>query len=195
MESFGSNSTEKSEMGSESGLEVKPSSGSSNANDVTQIRELTINDFLPKPTVANKTIKELNDFFNSPQIKQELHWFTHRDTLERAFERDDRELFHIRPQNCIAAASMVWCESRVLEEQQAQIRLIATRPDYRGHGLARMLVDECISFAQFQNQTEMIADVAQEGPATQFWKECNFGVKTIYETDGGRSMLRMSREI
>lgn len=195
MDSFGFDSTGKSKLESGSELGVKHPSEDSGTADVTKFRDLTIGDFLPKPTVSNTMVKDLNDFFNSSQIKQELHWFTHRDTLKRAFERDDRELFYIQPQNHIAAASMVWCESRVLETEQAQIRLIATRSGCRGHGFARMIVDACVSFAQFRDQTEMIADVAQEAPATRFWEACGFEIKTTYETDGGRAMLRMSREI
>lgn len=197
MGSFGGDSAGDSDMNSTSELEVRQSAENSHSHSTnsTTFRDLMIGDFLPQPTVETTTIEELNEFFNSSQIKQELHWFTHRDTLDRAFERDDRELFYIRPQNRIAAASMVWCESRVLEKQQAQIRLIATRPDCRGHGFARMLVDACVSFAQVHNKTEIIADVAEEAPATQFWDSCGFEIETIYETDGGRSMMRMSREI
>jgi ribosomal protein S18 acetylase RimI-like enzyme len=157
--------------------------------------DLTLSDFLPRPTETETTVEQLNDFFNSSRIKQELHWFTHRDTLVRAFKRDDRELFYVQPQEHIVAASMVWCESRVLDPKQAQIRLIATHPNHRGHGLARMLVDACLSFARSRGQTEMIADVAKEAPATQFWRACEFELEDTYETDGGRTMLRMSREI
>jgi hypothetical protein len=58
-----------------------------------------------------------------------------------------------------------------------------------------MLVDACISFAQEHDQTRMIADVAKEAPATQFWQSCGFNLKDTYETEGGRAMLRMSRDI
>lgn len=158
-------------------------------------RDLTLTDFLPLPTKSSTTVDDLNDFFNSTKIKQELHWFTHRDTLVRALDRHDRELFHIRPQGKILAAAMIWCESRVLESDQAQIRLIATRPDYRDHGFARMLVNECISFAQSWDKTEMIADVAEEAPATEFWLVNEFDITGTRITDSGREMLRMSREI
>jgi GNAT superfamily N-acetyltransferase len=158
-------------------------------------RDLTLADFLPQPTESSTTVDELNEFFNSTQIKQELHWFTHRDTLARAFNRDDRELFYLRPQGNIVAAAMVWCESRVLEANQAQIRMIATHPDYRGHGFARMLVEACNSFARSWDQTEMIADVAEEAPATEFWEASGFRITDRYTTDSGRAMLRMSRDI
>lgn len=166
-----------------------------NADDGTVFTDLTISDFLPQPVKTDVIVAELNSFFNLHQIKRELHWFTHRDTLQRAFERDDRELFYIRPQEHIVAGSMVWCESRVLEPEQAQIRLIATRPDHRHYGFARMLVDACISFAQSHGQTELIADVDKEAPATKFWKSCDFELKHTYQTDGGRAMVRMSRDI
>lgn len=161
----------------------------------SSFRDLTLADFLPQPTKLSTTVDELNEFFNSTQIKQELHWFTHRDTLARAFNRDDRELFYLRPQGNIVAAAMVWCESRVLEANQAQIRMIATHPDYRGHGFARMLVEACNSFARSWDQTEMIADVAEEAPATEFWVASGFRIADMYTTDSGRAMLRMSRDI
>lgn len=158
-------------------------------------RNLTLSDFLPQPTESCTAIDNLNEFFNSKQIKQELHWFTHRDTLIRAFERDDRELFYIQPQQSIVAAAMVWCESRVLEAGQAQIRLIATDPDHRDRGFARMLVEKCNWFAQSQDQSEMIADVAKKVPATKFWQSIGFGITDTYTTDSGRVMVRMSRGI
>lgn len=158
-------------------------------------RDLTLSDFLPQPIESSNTIDQLNELFNSTQIKQELHWFTHRDTLVRAFDRSDRELFYLRPQESIVAAAMVWCESRVLEAEQAQVRLIATRPDHRNHGFARMLVEECNSFARSRDQTEMIADVAKEVPATKFWQSIGFDITCTYTTDSGRVMLRMSQDI
>lgn len=179
----------------ESESKIKDSNTEADVGDTAVFKDLTIHDFLPCPTESESTVKELNEFFNLSKIKQELHWFTHYDTLERAFEREDRELFYIRPLDSVVAASMVWCESRVLEPKQAQIRLIATHPNYRKHGLARMLVDTCVLFAQFHDQTELIADVAEESQATRFWKRCSFEMKTTYETDGGRTMIRMRRDI
>jgi ribosomal protein S18 acetylase RimI-like enzyme len=175
--------------------EMKNSNTEPEMADTAAFKNLTINDFLPCATESETTVKELNEFFNSSKIKQELHWFTHYDTLKRAFEREDRELFYIRPQDGVVAASMVWCESRVLESKQAQIRLIATHPNYREHGFARMLVDTCVSFAQSHDQTELIADVAENSQATRFWEACNLEMKTTYKTDGGRTMIRMRRDI
>ncbi len=179
----------------ESGSEDNHSQTDRGSINNSTYRDLTLADFLPQPTQSSTTVEELNEFFNSTQIKQELHWFTHRDTLVRAFDRNDRELFYIRPQGNIVAATMIWCESRVLEANQAQIRLIATHPDHRGHGFARMLVEACNSFAQSWDQTEMIADVAEEALATGFWQASGFNVTDTYTTDSGRVMLRMSRDI
>lgn len=179
----------------ESGSNVEYSDRRSKMDDTAAFRNLIIPDFLPCPTESEEMVKELNEFFNLSKIKQELHWFTHYDTLRRAFERENRELFYIRPLDSVVAASMVWCESRVLESKQAQIRLIATHPNYREHGFARMLVDTCVSFAQSRDQTELIADVAEESQATRFWEACSFEMKTTYETDGGRTMIRMRRDI
>jgi GNAT superfamily N-acetyltransferase len=179
----------------ESKSDTDPSDTGGNLTEKPVYRDLTLADFLPQPTESCTTVEELNEFFNSTQIKQELHWFTHRDTLVRAFDRDDRELFHIRPQGTVVAAAMVWCKSRVLEAGQAQIRLIATHPDDRDHGFARMLVEACNSFARSWDQTEMIADVAEESPATKFWQASGFDIADTYTTDSGRTMLRMSRDI
>ena len=137
----------------------------------------------------------LNDFFNSSQIKSELHWFTHRDTLERAAARDDRRLYYFTPYDEIIGGLMVWCESRVLEANQAQIRLVAVDPAYRGYGIGHYLVTTAIEFAQSQGKSEIIADVAAEAPAVQFWQACGFQQTDQYETNGGREMYQMHRDI
>lgn len=156
----------------------------------------TIEDFTAKSSNNDEEIViEINDFFNSSQIKSELHWFTHRDTLERAAERDDRRLYYMRPNDQIIAALMVWCESRVLEDQQAQIRLVAVDPLYRNYGLGEYLVTTAIKFAQSYEKKEMIADVAADSPAVAFWEHCGFSKKNSYETKGGRLMYRMQNQI
>lgn len=156
---------------------------------------LTIPDFLPRPTTDKATVEELTAFFNRPQIKQELHWFTRRETLQRAYRREDREIFYIRPQDTIITAAMVWCESRVLDDDQAQIRLVATAPGYRQRGLARMLVESAVRFARIQGKGNIIADVDALMPATEFWTKCQFSAVDEYETDSGRTMIQMKREI
>lgn len=195
MSFYESDSVVQSTFETESSSTIQDSSEDSNVNNSKEYTDLTISDFCPQPTKNKAQVGILNEFFNSSTIKQELHWFTHRDTLERAFERDDRELFYIQIQERIVAASMVWCESRVLDDQQAQIRLIATAEKFRGNGFGRMLVDDCISFARYSDKNELIADVAEDSPATDFWSACEFRIKDTYETDGGRVMSRMSREI
>lgn len=156
----------------------------------------SIADFTVKAVGSDPSlVTAVNDFFNSTQIKSELHWFTHRDTLERAAERDDRRLFYIRPKKAIIGALMVWCESRVLEDDQAQIRLVAVDPAYRSYGLGGYLVAVAVDFAQSFGKTEMIADVAAEAPAVTFWEHCDFTKKSEYSTDGGRLMYRMWKQI
>lgn len=140
-------------------------------------------------------LEELNSFFNSPSIKSEIHWFTHRDTLERALERDDRRLYFIDRENQIGAGLMVWCESRVLEPNQAQIRLVAVDTAYRGQGFGRRLVERAIEFSHECDTGEMIADVAAESPAVMFWQSCGFSQIDSYHTDGGRRMNRMARTV
>ena len=156
--------------------------------------DLQISDFLVKSISGSEVhVSEINSFFNSTQIKSELHWFTHRDTLERAAARPDRRLFYFAPHDVIIGGLMVWCESRVLEPTQAQIRLVAVSPDYRGYGIGRYLIKEAIEFAKGYNKESMIADVAAEAPAVDFWKATGFCKVDSYYTDGGREMYRMER--
>lgn len=140
-------------------------------------------------------IGDLNAFFNSPQIKSELHWFTHRDTLERAASRSDRRLYYFAPFGEIIGGLMVWCESRVLDPGQGQIRLVAVDTTYRGLDIGESLVGSAIEFAQAQGKSEMIADVAEEAAAVAFWRSCGFERKSEYDTSGGRTMFRWSRSI
>ncbi|OTF01889.1 GNAT family N-acetyltransferase [Halorubrum sp. SD683] len=156
----------------------------------------SIADFTVKAVGPNLSlVTAVNEFFNSTQIKSELHWFTHRDTLERASERNDRRLLYIRPRETVIAALMVWCKSRVLEDDQAQIRLVAVDPAYRNYGLGAYLVSAAVDFAQFFGKKEMIADVAAEAPAVTFWEHCDFAKKSEYSTEGGRLMYRMWKPI
>lgn len=170
-------------------LAEKSSSGSEDQN-------YSIADFTVKSVESNSAlVTSVNDFFNSNQIKSELHWFTHRDTLERAAKRDDRQLLYIRPRETIIAALMVWCESRVLEDDQAQIRLVAVDPAYRNYGLGTYLVSAAVAFAESFGKTEMVADVDAESPAVTFWEHCDFDKKSEYSTKGGRLMYRMWKPI
>jgi GNAT superfamily N-acetyltransferase len=156
----------------------------------------TLSDFLVQ-TVGEDTgeLVRLNEFFNTSQLKSELHWFTHRDTLERAASRDDRRLYYYRPFDEILGGLMVWCESRVLEDHQAQIRLVAVHPAYRRYGIGQYLVNTAIEFAESYDKSTMIADVAAGAPAVKFWEACDFKQVDQYETEGGREMYQMQRRI
>lgn len=171
---------------------LDPSSDSSKTSET----DMSISEF-PVQTIGDdgEQLVRLNEFFNATQIKSELHWFTHRETLERAASRDDRRLYYLAPYDEILGGLMVWCESRVLEPDQAQVRLIAVDPAYRGLGIGRYLVTTAIEFAQSHRKSEMIAEVAADAPAVCFWQACNFHQADQYETRGGRKMYRMRRDI
>lgn len=140
-------------------------------------------------------VDRINEFFNSTAIKRDLHWFTYRDTLIRAFERDARRLLYVEEDGAIVGALMVWCESRVLDEGEAQIRLVAVDPKYRGDGIGKLLCECAEAFAIRQSQDRMIADVVSGSPAVEFWH--SVGYKTIdeWETDGGRLMLTVQKSL
>ncbi len=167
---------------------------SNSTTTVSITSDLQISNFLVKSiSEGGKSVSEINSFFNSTQIKSELHWFTHRDTLERAVSRSDRRLFYFAPHDVIIGGLMVWCESRVLDPFQAQIRLVAVSPDYRGYGIGRYLVKKAIEFAKKLDKESIIADVASESPAVNFWKAIGFHKVDSYFTDGGREMYQMER--
>jgi len=141
-------------------------------------------------------VEEVNDFFNSAEIKNELHWFTYRDTLERAFERDDRNLYYVKEKSgTLIGALMVWCESRVLEEEEAQIRLVAVTNVARGAGIGRYLCEEAEGFAQVHEKKQMIADVVEGSPAVGFWKSIGYEVQSEWETKKGTPMLTVEKQI
>jgi ribosomal protein S18 acetylase RimI-like enzyme len=138
-------------------------------------------------------VTSINEFFNRSTIKNELHWFTHRDTLERAFEREDRQLFYaVGGDGELTAGLMVWCESRVLDEDEAQVRLVAVTPEYRHCGLGSILCQEAETFARTRDQETMVADVAAASPAVEFWTTLGYTETDGWKTDGGREMLRMA---
>lgn len=153
---------------------------------------------LQKPSIEvadPSQIDAIQSLFNQKQIKKELHWFTYRDALERAVRRDDREIFYITDSDDIIAASMVWCESRVLENDRAQIRLIAVHPDARGQNLGRALVRESERFAVQQKKETMIAEADADSQAKGFWEAIGYSELSRRSTENGRKMVLMGYEL
>lgn len=140
-------------------------------------------------------IAHINDFFNSRDIKQELHRFTYRTTLERAFNRDDRRLFYVEDSGTLVGALMIWCESRVLDDNEAQIRLVAVSPDCREKGIAARLCEKAEAFATTHERKRISADVARNSPAVEFWTSIGYDIEYEWQTDGGREMYRMMRAL
>lgn len=141
-------------------------------------------------------VERINEFFNSTEIKTDLHWFTYRDTLARAFDREDRRLLYVENEEGeITGALMVWCESRVLDEGEAQIRLVAVSPDYRNDGIGSLLCEYAEEFALRESQNRMIADVVASAPAVEFWKSIGYDPIEEWETSGGRSMLTVQKSL
>ncbi|WP_092695626.1 GNAT family N-acetyltransferase [Halorientalis regularis] len=144
---------------------------------------------------TEEDVTRINEFFNSKTIKQELHRFTYRTTLDRAFNRKDRRLFYVEDDEVLAGALMVWCESRVLDDEEAQIRLVAVSPDSRDRGIAATLCRRAEGFATEQDQNRISADVARDSPAVDFWTSIGYEIEYEWETDGGREMYRIMKDL
>lgn len=146
-----------------------------------------------KRTATEDDVECVNAFFNSKEIKQALHRFTYSTTLERAFERDDRRLFYVEQDGEIIGALMVWCESRVLDPDEAQIRLIAVANGHRNQGIGKRLCKEAEAFADEYGMKTISADVASDSSAVEFWKSIGYEATTEWETDNGRKMSLMEK--
>jgi len=143
---------------------------------------------------STNDVEAINDFFNSPGIKNDLHWFTYRDTLERAFERGDRELYYVEETSgTLIGSLMVWCESRVLDEHEAQIRLVAVSEVVRTAGIGRSLCEEAEKFARSHGKKQIIADVVEGSPAVGFWKSIGYEVQSEWKTKKGTRMLTVEK--
>lgn len=141
-------------------------------------------------------VDRVNQFFNSTEIKRDLHWFTYRDTLIRAFEREARRLLYVEDKHGnVVGALMVWCESRVLDDGEAQIRLVAVDPDHRGDGIGVLLCECAEAFAIRQSQDRMIADVVTGSQAVDFWHSIGYETVEEWKTDGGRAMLTVEKPL
>lgn len=142
-------------------------------------------------------IDRIQSLYNHERLKQELHWFTYREALERAVERDDRTIFYRSDPDDeqVLGASMVWCESRVLSEDEAQIRLIAVHPDYRNQNLGRTLVDHSEDFARQFDKHRLIAEASADSPALSFWSAVGFSKQRKRTTDGGREMVILEKQL
>ena len=140
-------------------------------------------------------VARINEFFNSKTIKQELHRFTYRTTLDRAYNRDDRCLFYVENDGAIVGALMVWCKSRVLDDSEAQIRLVAVSPDHREAGIAAKLCKRAEEFATDRGQKHISADVARNSSAVEFWTSIGYEVEYEWETDGEREMYRLMKHL
>ncbi|MFC6786402.1 GNAT family N-acetyltransferase [Halobaculum halobium] len=144
---------------------------------------------------TEEEIDEVQGLFNSNRISNELHSFTHRDNLERAVDQTERQLFYISEGDIVVSAVMVWCESRILDEGEAQIRLLATHPDFRRQGLATRLVVESIKFASQHGKRSMKVEAAANDSASAYWRSIGFAPDSSRTTDNGRKMLMMKRPI
>jgi GNAT superfamily N-acetyltransferase len=140
-------------------------------------------------------VGRVNEFFNLRPIKRDLHQFTYRDTLDRAFNREDRRLFYVEKDGTIIAALMIWCESRVLDDDEAQIRLVAVKPEHREQGLGRALCERAEQFASKFGEQKMSADIMAESQAVGFWQSLGYAIEEEWITDNGRSMYRVSKDI
>lgn len=140
-------------------------------------------------------VTRINEFFNSKTIKQELHRFTYRATLDRAFDRGDRRLFYVEDDETLIGALMVWCESRVLDDNEAQIRLVAVSPDHREEGIAAGLCERAEKFAATQGKKQISADVACDSSAVDFWRSIGYKIEYNWKTDGGREMYRVMKAL
>jgi ribosomal protein S18 acetylase RimI-like enzyme len=145
--------------------------------------------------VDEQTISRVNEFFNSEIIKDELNRFIYRNILDRAFERRDRRLFFVEADEDLVAAIMVWCESQVLDPEEAQIRLIAVHPQHRNRGIGRELSKQAEKFASASNMEKVSADVAQDSSTLGFWTACGYEPVFTWETDSGREMSRVEKTL
>ena len=148
-------------------------------------------------TADEDDIDDIQRLYNHNQIKKELHWYTYREGLERAVRKAGRDILFVEGgEECqVIAASMVWCESRVLKPGQAQIRLIAVHPDYRESGLGAGLIKASEDYAKESGKNILIAETATSSDAKQFWLAMNFNIKSVRTTDGGREMALMEKDI
>ena len=137
-------------------------------------------------------VERVNEFFNLRPIKRDLHQFTYRTTLDRAFSRDDRRLFYVEDDGDVVAALRGWCESRVLE---AQIRLVAVKPEYRGRGIGQALCEAAEEFAIQHGESKMSADVMAESQAVEFWESLGYTTEEEWTTDNGREMRLVSKTL
>lgn len=144
---------------------------------------------------TDKEIDRVQEFFNSNPVRKELHTFTYRDGLNRAVEREDRRLYYTEDQGTITSAAKAWNESRVLEDDEAQIRLIATHPEYRRQGLATKLTEQALDFASEWGNDRMKIEVAANEPTVDFWHALGFSDREYWETDNGREMITMERAV
>jgi ribosomal protein S18 acetylase RimI-like enzyme len=148
-----------------------------------------------KIATEESDVDRVNEFFNSYEIKNELNWFTYRDTLARAMSRDDRDIFYVEKDDGISGAVMVWGESRVLEKKEAQIRLVAVDPEDRGSGVGKKLCEKAEEFAKRGDNSRVTADVDSSSDSVEFWKACGYSPTEIWSTDNGREMYRMTKHL
>lgn len=154
---------------------------------------------LERPTIQTakeEDIDEIQELYNLKQIKKELHWFTYREGLERAVQNEGRDILFIQNnEDQVIAASMIWCESRVLDPGEAQIRLIAVHPEYRDLGLGTDLVEASEEYAKKSGKNILIAETATSSDAKEFWIAMNFEIKSKRTTDGGRMMSLVEKQL
>jgi len=144
---------------------------------------------------GDERLEEIDDFFGSVEIEQDLYWFVRRENVERCARREDRRLLYFLRGDRVSGACMVWRESDILSPEEACLRNIAVAAQDRGEGLGSALLDEAVAYAEEHGKEVMVADLLSTADCNDWWQDNGFNAVDYYYTDRGNRMTVYEREL
>lgn len=144
---------------------------------------------------GDERLEEIDEFFGTVEIEQDLYWFVRRENVERCARREDRRLLYFLRGDRVSGACMVWRESDILSPGEACLRNIAVSAQDRGEGLGTELLEEAVSYAEEYGKEVMVADLLSTADCSDWWQDNGFNAVDYYYTDRGNRMTVYEREL
>jgi len=144
---------------------------------------------------GDERLSEIDEFFDTVPIEQDLYWFVRRENVERCARRKDRRLLYLLREDRVSGACMVWRESDILSPEESLLRNIAVSANDRGEGVGTALLEEAIAYAESHGKEVMTAEVLSSAKCNDWWLDNDFNAVDYYYTDRGNRMTVYEREL
>lgn len=150
---------------------------------------------IQKAEPEDERLDEIDEFFDTVQIEQDLYWFVRRENVYRCARRGDRSLLYFLREDRVSGACMVWTESDILSPDEACLRNIAVSQNDRGNGFGKALLEEAVNYAEENGKEVMVADILSTAQCNDWWLDNGFNAVDYYYTNRGNRMTVYEKEL